>query len=127
MPIPLSPADVSVDQNMYLARASGMKRNMATPNTYYWFYQQVRNKGPWDYKQRDRKYAEFGNFNYGATGYAAGIPEEVLLRLAGCAQQRAGTSDLAWDRCWGKPPYGDDPGDQRWIQEGIRHAKTRGY
>ncbi|WP_310793426.1 polymorphic toxin type 44 domain-containing protein [Enterobacter sp. R1(2018)] len=54
--------------------------------TYIWFYYQVRNHGPWDYKnQRGRKYAAFGNFNYGAVGAAAGIPDQILLRGAGAA------------------------------------------
>jgi hypothetical protein len=33
-----------------------------------WFRDQVRNGGPWDYKQLGSQYENFGNFNYGATG-----------------------------------------------------------
>lgn len=64
--------------------------------TYAWFYQQVRGHGQWDYKQRDRQFESFGNFHYGAVGHAAGIPDEVLLRGAGWAQSRAGTTDAAF-------------------------------
>ncbi|WP_434653103.1 polymorphic toxin type 44 domain-containing protein [Raoultella planticola] len=60
---------------------------------YVWFYYQVGNHGPRDYKnQRGRQYANVGNFNYGAVGAAAGIPDQILLRGAGAAQILAGTS-----------------------------------
>ena len=78
-----------------------------------WFYNQVRNKGPWDYKQIDKKYADFGNFNYGATGHAFGYPDAVLRRMAGWAQQRGGNTNPAWGNYFGRYPYGDDPQDQK--------------
>ena len=53
----------------------------------------VRNGGPWDYKKGQPQYESFGNFHYGAVGTAAGIPEAVLLRAAGAAQIKAGTSE----------------------------------
>jgi RHS repeat-associated protein len=89
-----------------------------------WFYNKVRNKGPWDYKQKNRNYADFGNFNYGATGYAMGFPKGVLLRMAGWAQTKAGSSK-SW---FGKPydfsgPYGDDPDDQNQIENGINYVR----
>lgn len=34
--------------------------------TYVWFYQMVRNHGPWDFKQGRAQYANFGNFHFGA-------------------------------------------------------------
>ncbi|WP_233592622.1 polymorphic toxin type 44 domain-containing protein [Erwinia psidii] len=74
-----------IAKNLQEARYRGMPCNMATPPVYYWFYQQIRNKGPWDYKQQGASYQNFGNFNYGATGVVAGIPEEILLRGAGWA------------------------------------------
>lgn len=79
-------------RNMREANARGFGHGMALPQTYYWFYQQVRNRGPWDYKQQDHNVANVGNFNYGASGYAAGIPEGTLYRGAGFAQGQAGTS-----------------------------------
>jgi hypothetical protein len=100
-----------------------------------WFYNQVRNRGPWDYKQittlsdfgtrNPSPYQDFGNFNYGATGAAAGIPQQVLLRAAGDAQIAAGTSQPGW----GTPtslsgPYGDDPQDQAMIMLGITYAQN---
>lgn len=116
-----------IDANMREASCHGFGRNMALPETYYWFYHQVKNHGPWDYKQQRHDLANFGNFNYGATGFAAGIPEETLYKGAGFAQIRAGTSNPQWGAWHGKPPYGDDPRDQFWIKQGIDYAKQHGY
>lgn len=116
-----------VIKNMKEAHYHGMSRNMALPQDYYWFYQKVRNHGPWDYKQQDRTLANFGNFNYGAAGYAAGIPEKTLYMGAGFAQSRANTSNTQWGAWYGKPPYGDDPRDQFWIKQGIDYARQHGY
>ncbi|HGG9106917.1 polymorphic toxin type 44 domain-containing protein [Enterobacter cloacae] len=70
---------------------------MAAPLTYIWFYQRVRNGGPWDYKQKNRLWADFGNFHFGAVGYAACIPAEILHMAAGAAQWKAGTSRKEWE------------------------------
>ena len=78
-----------IHKNMREARINGMSRDMALAQTYYWFYQKARNHGPWDYKQQDIKLADFGSFNYGAAGFAAGIPEKTLYMGAGFAQSRA--------------------------------------
>ncbi|AJZ91257.1 Rhs-Related protein [Klebsiella michiganensis] len=127
--IPIMPREGAglIMKNMREARSNGMSRNMALPQTYYWFYQKVRNSGPWDYKQQDRSLANFGNFNYGAAGFAAGIPEETLFIAAGFAQTRAGTSQPQWGAWYGSFPYGDDPHDQFWIKQGIDYAKQHGY
>lgn len=114
-------------RNIMEAKSRGSSRNMATPSTYYWFYLKVRNRGPWDYKQRNRAWADFGNFNYGATGYTAGIPAEILLMGAGFAQSRAGTSKPEWGDWHGQSPHGDDPLDQRWIIQGIDYVTQHGY
>ena len=79
----------------------------------------VRNGGNWDYKQKGSQYEDFGNFNYGATGRAVGIPAQILKRGAGWAQTRAGTSKKDWGKPLGSPPHGDDPADQKQIQRGI--------
>jgi hypothetical protein len=52
-------------------------------------------------------------------GRAANIPREVLLRSAGWAQRKAGTSRPEWGKEWDKAPYGDDPNDQAWITKGM--------
>jgi hypothetical protein len=110
------PPGVSVDKNMSEAAAHW------NPT---WFYGQVRNKGPWDYKQRGSTYQDFGNFNYGATGAAMGFPDQVLDRMAGLAQKQAGTSKPDWSGPLGKAPYGDDPDDQLQINRGIEYARCK--
>jgi hypothetical protein len=87
----------------------------------FWFYNQVRNHGPWDYKQRGKQYQDFGNFNYGATAASFGFPAEVARRMAGYAQRRANTSNPAWGGPLGAAPYGDDPHDQAMINAGMQY------
>lgn len=70
----------------------------------------------------------FGNFHYGLIGAAMGFEEEFLLRAAGWAQQKAGTSKRSWGDpgvviFGGTPPYGDDPSDQFWIKVGVHYYK----
>lgn len=123
----LGPDGEVLKNNMREARENGNSRDMATAETYYWFYQKVRNRGPWDYKQFDPYWDKFGNFNYGAAGTAAGIPSEILLMGAGFAQERAGTSNPEWGRWYSEPPFGDDPTDQGYIRDGIAYTIQNGY
>ena len=75
-----APPGVDIIKNMMMARL----HKGPSALTLHWFYHQVRLRGPWDYKNTINKcYENFGNFNYGATGTAAGIPAEILLRAAG--------------------------------------------
>ncbi len=91
------------------------------------FYNKVRNKGEWDLKQYDEYKGTFlfnglvvqgqdvGNINFGYTGKALGLPDEILLAGAGAAQIMAGTStpiSLIVS-------YGDDLRDQLFIMYGI--------
>ncbi|EMM0377931.1 TPA: Rhs-Related protein [Pluralibacter gergoviae] len=127
--IPLLPRQgmTLVLEHMRIARAHGMSRNMATALTYAWFYYKVKNHGLWDYKQHHPELQNFGNFHYGAIGFAAGIPEKILLMGAGFAQEHAGTSQIMWGHWYQQPPFGDDPHDQFWIKQGIDYAKKVGY
>ena len=125
---PVAPPEVFLDQN--LQESKEQKEYFSTGGTAFlfsWFYKKVRNGGDWDYKQRGRQYQDFGNFNYGAVGTAAGISEAILLRAAGAAQSIAGTSEADFDRWWAESPFGDDPVDQVWIKAGIDYAKSKGY
>lgn len=126
--LPSAPPSISLENNMQ----ETLKNNLFYPSIgsahfYTWFYGKVRNGGPWDYKKGQPQYQSFGNFHYGAVGTAGGIPEQVLLRAAGAAQMRAGTSDATFGSFWGDAPYGDDPVDQVWIKAGIDYAKAKGY
>ncbi|PTQ66540.1 RHS repeat-associated protein [Nitrosomonas oligotropha] len=118
--IPPAPSHADINKNMLQARNSWNPK---------WFYSQVRNKGPWDYKQQgqNRKYEDFGNFNFGATGTAFGIPEIVLHRGAGMASQIADPQRKNLGNFWGKYPYGDDPNDLKQISKGKKYCECMGY
>ena len=111
-----------------IKHAQSMKWLM--PGSMADFYNDVRNKGPQDYKQNKQlrdvpnaaghpftdksPFEDFGNFNYGATAAAQGIPMSVALRAAGYAGQKAqgaSTADAA-KTAMGLAPYDDDPDDQ---------------
>ena len=109
-----TPSDYNVDEN--ITEAADM--NIID------FYNAVRNNGEWDYKQEDSSYENLGNFNYGATGSAAGLSENTLERAAGVAQIIAGTSSDEFGTPLGGAPYGDDPNDNYWINEGIKYYNT---
>ena len=119
------PSNTSMENNILQAQQYAATHSIT--ESYVWFFNQMRNGGPWDYKQQGGQYESFGNFNYGATGTAMGIPESILRRMAGLAQQLAGTSTSAWGSPFGAPPYGDDPADQVWIGDGIGWSEGSGY
>ncbi len=73
------PGSIVIANNMREARLHGMSRNMATPSTYYWFYQKVRNGGPWDYKKFDPYFAAFGNFNFAPPELLRASPQISFL------------------------------------------------
>jgi len=100
-----------------------------------WFESMVGNQQPWDYKWRDRQgaaegnsiYEDFGNFNYGATGAAAGYSLSVLQHMAGWVQQTAneGTKPLTKLQArlgiGGTYPYGDQLKDAKQIERGFQY------
>jgi hypothetical protein len=122
--IPELPPGVDINANIEAARGQDV----------LWFQDQVRNDGPWDYKQQRTypgQYEAGGNFNYGATGRALGLSERFLLREAGRAQQAAGTSlpewgspGSRWNPWGGSGSFGDDPGDQYWIRQGSQYYES---
>lgn len=73
----------------------------------------------------DPKLLEFSSFNFGATGRAAGLPAEVLLRWAGWCQMASGLYKLEFGSWSGDVPYGDDPTGSAAILDGIRYYETR--
>jgi hypothetical protein len=119
------PPGASVADN--IAEAREFLSTHTPSDALEWFYQHVRNKGPWDYKQQGSQYEGFGNWHYGAIGTALGIPEQVLKRLAGYAQVDAGTSTGNWWAPIWTAPYGDDPRDQEAIEAGIEWARVNGH
>jgi hypothetical protein len=96
----------------------------------FWYYDQVKPGGPWDYKRRDliamrtrtkSKYEEYGNFSFGATAAAFGFPRWL-------AKEEAGRAQKAYAPYFGHPfsgpPWGDDPGDQRAIDNGYDYYEN---
>lgn len=145
------PHDVDIEANIREAEkraifnfpgtdASGIPR-MAS--TYYWFYERVKIGGPWDYKTRGLKYEDFGNFHYGAVGAAAGISEDVLLRMAGYVQvgvdnarraknkpaaPKRGKAPSLIEALFGRggiAPFEDEEKDQYWISKGVHYYQRR--
>src|SRR5688572_3772702 len=154
-PVPEGPSGASIDDNIrtavnsfkdalepkwYAGPDSGEDPLGKLAGHVLWFFNQVKDKGPWDYKYRDpavnegkrSKYEPFGNFNYGASGAAAGFSDGQLLRLAGHYQ-----TDRTYARgenpgrlrsilgVGGRAPYGDEPGDQDQIRNGINYYRRK--
>ena len=107
----------------------GTHKGIANLITIQRFYELVRNKGPYDLKNLpDWQKEHFiyngeiinkdvpGNISYGYLGKAMEIPDEILIKAAGYAQQQAGTSSPEWVRLEG---FGDDPRDTTRIKQGI--------
>ena len=126
--VPEAPPGVDLNRNIGAASQiwHDQMQNDANAGLPYSFtpmlpqaYAMFHNKAPYDYKQQGKQYAPFGNFNYGAMGSAMGIPENILLRAAGFAQGRAGTSLPQYGKWWSGAPYGDDRADQEQIRNGI--------
>jgi hypothetical protein len=120
-----TPPNYSAETNAQMAASYAQSNSIG--KSLAWFYNQVTLNGPWDYKQQGLQYEGIGNFNYGVAGTAMGIPEQVLLRMAGLAQLKDGTSNIGWGMPLGFSPYGDDPKDQQAIKDGIKWAKDNGF
>ncbi|MCU0949401.1 MAG: polymorphic toxin type 44 domain-containing protein [Porphyrobacter sp.] len=114
---PTGPSGVSAGDLARQTRSNGDLAAEHSATDLKWFYNQVQNKGPWDYKQYDRAYQAYGNYNFGYAGTRQGIPAPVLRAGAGYAQVRAGTSDWSF-----APTAFDDPQDREQIDRGIHDA-----
>jgi RHS repeat-associated protein len=131
--VPPHPASADVNAN---AKDEKLLRLFLPPLKEALFYLDVRNGSKWDYKQQGQSvddfgqwhsspYQDFGNFNFGVVGAAAGIPQQELLRGAGFAQSRAKTSNPRFGRWYDlHPPYGDDPNDQAMIRAGYAYYEN---
>ena len=99
---------------------------------YATFHKYVKKHGIWDYKDGNSEFEDFGNFHYGIVGAVAGIPDQVLLRLAGWAHKRD-NKDVpkeygSWYDTDTSSSYGDDPKDQAQIKAGIEwYNKKKGH
>jgi RHS repeat-associated protein len=128
---PTAPPRVSIRSNVNRATTIGLVLDsgpLAAANQlikYAGVYFTFRNGGPMDYKQTQQG-DDFGNFNYGAVNAALNVPEQIALRAAGWAQQRARTSLAEWGHPSGSSPYGDDPDDQSMISLGYAYYSNPG-
>jgi RHS repeat-associated protein len=131
-PVPQSPPGAKVDRNIRISQLMRVVTYTDPALSLYVFKKTVGNQMPWDYKQQGwtmtdtgqlgpSPFQDFGNFNFGATGAAWGIPLDVLLRAAGYAQVQAGTSTPEWGHWYQGPPHGDDPNDQAQIIAGFQY------
>ena len=138
------PPGVTIQGNIY--RALEFQRTHTRQETIAWFNDAVRNnknghlpqEQSMDYKQLDADtrapgeesiYTDFGNYNYGAVGRALGISDEILLRGAGYQQQMdngKSVTEALIEMLTDQVNYGDNPGDQSLIQDGIETAKDLG-
>ena len=136
--VPQAPPGADIDRNIRTSQWMQVLTYTDPSLSLYVFKETVGNKRPWDYKQQGwtltdtgqlgpSPFQDFGNFNFGATGAAWGIPLDVLLRGAGYAQTAAGTSTPEWGHWYQGPPYGDDPNDQALIIAGYQYYKNGCY
>jgi RHS repeat-associated protein len=114
---PQGPSGVSAGDLARQTRNNGDLAAAHSATDLGWFHNQVRNNGPWDYKQYDRAYQGYGNYNFGYAGTRQGISAAVLRAGAGYAQVRAGTSDWSFALT-----AFDDPQDREQIDRGIHDA-----
>lgn len=108
------------------------------------WYKRVKANGAWDdrgnaerankdlppERQTDPDKLEYqGNFSYGATAEALGIPKNIALFAGGVVQRKSNLENaLAGKRLKASeghfyPPYGDDPYDQRAISDGYEFGR----
>lgn len=126
---PKNPNNHSVNLHDHMLRSALMAASAPIVARLTWFKDKVDYRNPWDiryaFPHSDDPAAteNYGNFHYGATGAALGIPEFVLMRAAGWAQKQTPNTNKTWGHYLGSSPYGDDPNDQEWIKKGINYHK----
>ncbi len=115
--VPPHPASADVLQNIWQSQNNGNR---------WWYTKVTQGHGPWDYKyyngQSHPEYDNFGNFNFGATGAALGIPLNALLRGAGWAKGKILPNDPYGHWYW-RAPYGNEPDKQQQITNGYNYFK----
>jgi Bacterial toxin 44 len=130
------PPNVSLENNIRIA-LEFKEANPDFSDRINWFQQMVKSNKDhhlsydksWDYKQIDRKYADFGNFNYGVVGTVLGFPPFILKWGAGAAQISSNTGKplkSTLDNALFRKDYGDNPEDQIQIMKGILYAQSLG-
>jgi RHS repeat-associated protein len=118
---PMAPSGVNVNDNINIAK----DYSWLNPGALFAFYENVRNNGVWDYKRQGQgsQYEDFGNFNFGVTANAMGIPYYIAQNGAGIYQQTRGAAVAGQGTPVINWPYGDDPADAKQIQAGYDYFK----
>jgi hypothetical protein len=116
---------VNIDEN--IKKILWLKKHVGSGPAILHFYNNVKPHGAWDYKRiYGRAIGEdMGNFNYGATGAAAGFGMNTLLRAAGLVQEAVGAYSPDDGHFYGNYPYGDNHNDQQMIMEGFYYYKRK--
>jgi RHS repeat-associated protein len=128
---PVAPPDADINANIRKAQSASLNVYYGNPFvTDAWFGLTVANGGAWDYKQQADIYDPFGNFNYGATGRAAGYSASTLLRMSGWAAEkydarRSGNPSLV-QALLGQP-YPENPDDRANIVAGMQYYQNGCY
>ena len=120
--IPPAPPYVDINGNIDVARDFSW---WADPGALRAFYDLVKNHGFWDYKRRGRKYEDFGNFNFGATAAAMGMPHYIAQNGAGIVQLIYPSAGAGKGFPFFRLPYGDDPSDAGEIQAGYNYYNCK--
>jgi hypothetical protein len=122
---PEAPPGVSINDNIRRGEGAIPHPGLATRAEAYGMMLDLFPSGhEMDYKKDDKKYRDFGNFNYGAFGSALGLTPYELHTGAGVQQLRDGT----WSWKYGLPgvsgTMGDNSTDYGMIDEGIQYYRT---
>jgi RHS repeat-associated protein len=128
-PVPPSPPGASVNNNIQATMQVGANSLVPTDGVdpqvaAIWWISNVSPGGDWDYKRSGPEYDQFGNFNYGATGAAAGIPESTLLWAAGVVKWAKMGGNDPWGSPWGGAPWGNEPDKQNDIANGYQYFEN---
>lgn len=138
--VPTAPSGANVNANIRTAQSRDSLKSYSTSTPYgsvqpelmngpRWFYSQVDYGGPWDYKTQNpagtQRYTDFGNFNYGAAGRAAGFSANELLWGAGLAQLKHDVGSGRWPQ--GPGTRFDNPDDAAPILAGIQYYDSGCY
>ena len=119
--VPVSPPGQDVDQRIQRVRRAF---NRFGPLVWLWLIWMVWPDHPWDDKVLSRRYADFGNFAFGAVCCAAHIPLQPALRAAGAVEEYLTDWFPENGHWWGRPPYGDNPDAHQCIKDGYQYARA---
>jgi len=131
--VPPHPAGADVDANIGTAQFSNAI-NWLNPATHdvavnLWFTHLEAPGQAWDYKsQGGMQYDDFGNFNYGAAGAAAGFPLSELQTVAGGLSAVLGTGNQqTYGPFYKSPYYAHAPIKSSQISAGYAYFKNGCY